>query len=210
MRIKPGDRFSRLTFLGEYKKQGKRVYGKFKCDCGKIKFIRIDSVIGKQIKSCGCLYEERKNTVGLTSSEYERLYNLWKNMISRCYNEKNDRYYTYGFRGITVCDEWKEDFRAFADWAVKHGWNNRLSIERKNLDLGYSPENCEFISMKQQARNKTSNIRIDYNGESKCIAEWCEILNLNDKRTYMRYSRGIRDPDTLFYPGDLRSLKGAC
>lgn len=203
-----GDKFCRLTYLGESKRIRKHTYGKFKCDCGNIKYIRIDGVSGGDIKSCGCLYNERRNQVGLNSKEYERLYDVWANMLRRCYDKNSDRYYTYGARGITVCDEWKDDFHAFANYAVENGWSSNLSIERKDLNKGYYPENCEFITMKQQARNKSSNIRVIYRGENKCIAEWCEILGLNDKRTYRRYQLGIRDPDILFYPGDLRSLRG--
>lgn len=208
MNIKAGDKFNRLTYLGNSKTIKHRKYGKFICECGNIKLIRLDSVICGSVKSCGCLYQSRKNTVGLESSEYEKLYNVWNNMMKRCYDPGNDRFYAYGKRGIAVCDEWKSDFRAFAEWAVENGWNSELSIERKNLDDGYCPENCEFITMRQQARNKTSNIRIFYHGEDKCIAEWCEILGLNDKRTYRRYQLGITNPDILFYPGDLRSMKG--
>jgi predicted nucleic acid-binding Zn ribbon protein len=149
-----------------------------------------------------------KNSVGLNPRDYERLYNVWRNMRDRCYKTNSDRFYTYGARGITVCKEWRSSFRAFAKWAVENGWNPDLSIERKSLDVGYCPENCTFITMKEQARNKTSNIRIIYHGEDKCVAEWCEILGINDKRTYKRYQLGIRDPEVLFYPGDLRSMKG--
>ncbi|MEE0200778.1 MAG: hypothetical protein U0I51_09545 [Muricomes sp.] len=150
----------------------------------------------------------KRNKFGLSSKEYEKLYSVWGNMLKRCYNEECDRFYAYGARGIKVCDEWRDDFHLFADWALKNGWTPFLSIERKNLDQGYSPDNCEFITMKQQARNKASNIRVVYRGEDKCIAEWCEILGLNDKRTYRRYQLGIREPEVLFYPGDLRGMRG--
>ncbi|CUM85959.1 Uncharacterised protein [Dorea longicatena] len=202
-----GDRFCRLVYLGESQKIKKHTYGMFRCDCGREKRIRIDGVSGGQIKSCGCLYHERCNEFGLNSIEYERLYNVWANMRKRCYDTKSDRYYAYGAKGITVCDEWKDDFHAFAKFAIDNGWNSKLSIERIDLAKGYEPQNCIFITMKQQARNKTSNIKVNYNGEIKCIAEWCEVLGLNDKRTYRRYQLGIRNPDILFYPGDLRGLR---
>lgn len=206
MNIKTGDKFGRLTYLGEEKIVKKRRYGKFQCECGNVKYIRIDGVASGSSQSCGC---KRRNKVGLDSVEYERLYNVWSNMIKRCYDESSDRFYAYGKRGISVCDEWKNDFRSFAKWAVDNGWNQNLSIERKDVNKDYSPENCEFITMKQQARNKTNNIRIVYHGEEKCIAEWCEMLGVNDKRTYRRYKLGIRDPDALFYPGDLRRMRGS-
>jgi hypothetical protein len=145
-----------------------------------------------------------KNKLGLSSHDNEHLYNVWSNMIKRCYNEKSERYYTYGARGITVCDEWKNDFYAFAKWAINNGWNPSLSIERNDFNIGYQPDNCSFITMDEQARNKTSNIKITFNGIERCIAEWCRVLNLPDKTIYMRYERGIREPNRLFYSGDLR------
>ena len=151
-----------------------------------------------------------KNVLGLTSVDYEKLYNVWKNMKQRCYDKKSERYYTYGARGIGVCDEWIDNFKAFAKWAYENGWNPQLSIERRNLNESYSPDNCMFITMKEQARNKTSNVRIIINGVDKCLAEWCEIYGVPYKRVHRRYSfYGIREPSDLFYDGDLRSLHHA-
>lgn len=149
----------------------------------------------------------RKNALGLSSEDYEKLYNVWKNMRQRCYDIKSERYYTYGARSIRVCDEWKDSFREFAKWAYDNGWNPTLSIERINLDKDYSPSNCKFITMKEQARNKTSNVRIIINGVDKCLAEWCEIYGVPYKRVHRRYSvYGIRNPPELFFDGDLRSF----
>jgi len=197
-------KFGNLTFTGETKIVNKRRIGLFKCECGNFAELRIDGVFDGSIKSCGCL---KRNPFGLSSVDYEKLFGVWQNMIKRCYNENSDRYYTYGARGIKVCDKWKDDFHAFAEWAVKNGWKPNLSIERKDLDGNYCPDNCTFITMKEQARNKTSNVRITYQGITKCIAEWCEIFGLPDKTIYMRYARGIREPEVLFYNGDLRCLR---
>ena len=82
-----------------------------------------------------------------------------------------------------------------------------LSIERKDLDENYCPENCTFITMKEQARNKTSNVRIVFNDKDKCVAEWCELLGLDAKTVYARFARGIREPTILLYAGDLRELR---
>lgn len=205
-KLRKDKKYNSLIFTGISRCIGKRRYGTFQCDCGNTKEIRIDQVLSGTTKSCGCLYKKRKNDVGLSSCAYEKLYNVWSNMIKRCYNENSDRYSTYGERGIAVCEEWKNDFKLFAKWAVENGWKPSLSIERSNVDIGYCPENCTFITMKEQARNKTNNIFIMINGVQKCIAEWCEILGLSDKTIYMRYERGIRDPKRLFYSGDLRCL----
>lgn len=201
-----GERFGRLTFTGNTERRGKRKrqYGEFVCDCGVVKLIRIDGVMSGCVISCGCRYNERKNTVGLNSVEYELLYNVWRNMVRRCEDEDSERYYTYGARGVRVCEEW-HNFRAYAKWAVDSGWKCGLSIERKNLNGGYCPENCAFITMKEQAVNKTSNIRLVIKGENKCLSEWCREFDFPFKTAWSRYHRlGYRDPETIFYPGDLR------
>lgn len=208
-KIKLNQRFGQLVYTGNSKIIAHRRYGEFSCDCGKMKYIRIDGVLGGNIHSCGCLFNKRKNSVGLSSEEYERLYNVWRNMKKRCYNENSDRYYTYGARGIVICEEWYNNFRAFAAWAVEHGWNKTLSIERKDVNGPYSPDNCVFITMSEQMRNKTSNVVIEVNGERHCLIEWCEIYGVPYKRIHRRYQLGITEPERLFYPGDLRELRGA-
>lgn len=149
----------------------------------------------------------RKNSLGLSSQDYEKLYNVWKNMKSRCYDKKSERYYTYGKRGIRVCQEWRNNFRLFAKWAVENGWNTGLSIERKDHNGNYYPENCTFITMAEQARNKTSNVLVSFNGETKCVVEWAEEIGLDPKTIYARIYRGEKDPNIILYKGDLRELR---
>jgi hypothetical protein len=197
-------KFGNLTFTGDTKIVNKRRIGLFRCECGNFTELRTDSVFNGSINSCGCL---KRNLFGLSSVDYEKLFDVWQNMKNRCYNESSERYYTYGARGISVCEEWKDNFHAFAEWAVKNGWKPSLSIERKDLDEDYCPDNCTFITMKEQARNKTNNVRVIVDGVDRCIAEWCEILGLSDKTIYARYYRGIREPDILLYNGDLRDLR---
>ena len=203
-KLKKGQKFNHLTYTGESRRIGRRRYGTFDCDCGATKEIRTDQVIRLSTTSCGCAH---RNQVGLSSSNYEKLFGVWQNMKNRCYNEKSERYYAYGARGIRVCDEWKSNFKVFAKWAVENGWKPSLSIERKDLEIGYCPYNCTFITMSEQARNKTSNIRVVIDGADKCVAEWCRIFGLRDKTIYKRYSDGIREPKKLFYNGDLRSCQ---
>jgi len=200
-----GEKRNMLTYLGDSKIVNKRRLGLFKCDCGKKKYIRIDGVEAETTKSCGCM---RKNPYGISSCEWELLYGVYSNMIKRCYNQHSDRYYSYGARGIKVCDEWNGNFREFADFAVKNGWNKNLSIERKDVNQNYEPSNCTFITMKEQARNKTNCVFITINGVKKCVAEWCENFKIiNAKVVYARYKRGIREPEVLLYDGDLRELR---
>lgn len=202
MNFTKGQRFGKLKILGESKKINGRYFQKVRCECGTVRYIRNDRFT--KVTSCGC---GRRNKVNLPSGEYELLFNVWRNMIQRCYNKESDRYYTYGARGITVCDEWRNNFRDFAKWAVDNGWTPKLSIERKDHDGMYCPENCTFITMAEQARNKTNNVLIEYNGETKCVMEWCEILNLNPKTVYKRIYDGHTEPSVILHQGDLRELR---
>ena len=148
------------------------------------------------------------NAYGLSSADYAKLYGVWRNIISRCYDERSERFYTYGERGITVCESWKTDFHAYARWALENGWEPGLSIERKDVDGMYCPENCTFITMVEQMRNKTNNVRITIDGKEKCLVEWCEIFHVPFGTAWARYKvYGLTTPDLVFFPGDLRELR---
>ena len=84
---------------------------------------------------------------------------------------------------------------------------NRHFPLKKDHDGNYCPENCTFITMAEQARNKTNNVLIKYNGEERCVVEWCEILNLKPKTVYKRIYDGHTDPNAILYQGDLRDLR---
>lgn len=110
--------------------------------------------------------------------ENKRLYSIWKNMKWRCLDNECPRYKDYGGRGVKVCDEWEKDFDCFADWAKENGYEMGLTIERKNVNGNYCPENCCWITRKEQTRNKRDTIFVEYNGETKSLMEWCEELGL--------------------------------
>lgn len=108
----------------------------------------------------------------------QRLYRIWSGMISRCTNENVDSYKYYGAKGISVCEEWK-DYVKFKQWAESNGYNDNLTIDRINNDKEYCPENCRWITIKEQERNRSNNHIVEYNGESHTISEWSEIFNIN-------------------------------
>lgn len=129
-------------------------------------------------KSCGCLNIEK-----IKSSETKiikhgfakhPLYHIWGAMIRRCYNTNIHNYHRYGGRGIIVCDEWKNDFQKFYNWAIKNGWQKGLTIERKNNDGNYCSDNCIFATRKKQANNRSNNHLIVAFGETKTLVEWSE------------------------------------
>lgn len=146
----------------------------------------------------------KRNKYGFSSRDYANLYSTWKNMKDRCYNEKNKEYESYGNRAIKVCNEWKSVFSVFSDWAVANGWEPGLTIERINNDGDYCPENCKFVTRREQAYNKQNTIFIDINGETKSLPEWCNILGVRRGMAINRINRGEREPTRIFFNGNLR------
>ena len=109
-----------------------------------------------KIKSCGCLNKQGNPKHGL---RYTRLYRIWINMKTRCYNKNTNRYKDYGARGITICNEWRNDFMSFYNWSMNNGYDENLTIDRINNDKNYEPSNCRWITVKEQNRNKRNNIK---------------------------------------------------
>lgn len=162
-----GQKFGRLTVIEQVgytpkNKHGSR-YAKWlcKCDCGNVCEMDTGTLRNKGVHSCGCVAREHlkemaKNNIthGMTGS---RLIGCYKAMMSRCYREKDIHYNAYGKRGITVCDEWKNDKQTFIDWALSNGYSDDLTIERINVNGNYEPSNCTWIPMSEQYKNKQSN-----------------------------------------------------
>lgn len=121
-----------------------------------------------------------------------RLYNIWCGIKKRCFNPKEPCYPHYGGRGITICDEWLHDFDAFQQWSLANGYSDSLTIDRIDTNSNYSPDNCRWITHAEQQRNRTNNIRVEHNGESKTIAEWSRELGLSDKCLYKRYNSAVK------------------
>lgn len=110
---------------------------------------------------------------------HTRLYKILHKIKFRCYNPKYPQYHYYGGRGIKMCQEWLDSFDAFKEWALSNGYDESLSIDRIDVNGDYEPGNCRWATAKQQSRNKRNNIMIFHDGETKCLAEWCEKYNLN-------------------------------
>ena len=129
-----------------------------------------------------------------------RLYGVWCGMKDRCYNKNSQGYHHYGGRGIVVCDEWKDDFMSFYNWALENGYDEtaprgQYTIERKDNDGPYSPENCRWATIQEQERNKRNNVFVQVGDEVKVLKDACEDLGLNyatERKTRKRRSSGIR------------------
>ena len=129
-----------------------------------------------------------------------RLGRIWNNMKKRCYNERHESYKYYGAKGVIVCDEWLHDFDAFKSWAIAHGYQEDLTIDRIDINGNYSPDNCRWVSPKGQARNRSSNHLITYNGITLSITEWAERLNMNIKTLTRRLNFGRSIEQALTIP----------
>lgn len=187
-----GRTFGHYKVLGiSEPRNGKRTW-KCKCLlCGRIKDVTTNGLTSGRQQSCGCQsYKGKSNGQYAHGLSGHKLNKLWRNIKTRCYNPNSRAYKYYGARGIAVCDEWKNDFKSFYEWCISHGYKDGLTIERINYDGNYEPSNCKFISFQEQQRNKHTTISITYNGETKCLAEWCRILNLNYDRTISRIHNG--------------------
>jgi len=166
-----------------------------RCNCGKEKLLYGTNLKSGVTKDCGC-NRKKRHTKTINKGVYKKnglsrhpLYRVLSGMKSRCYNKKIQQYKHYGGRGITVCDEWKNDFKKFYDWAIINGWQRNLTIDRIDNNGNYEPLNCRWTTQKKQLNNTRQNRFIRYNNETKTLSEWCELLQLN----YFTISSRVRN-----------------
>ena len=126
----------------------------------------------------------------------KRIRNIWSNMLRRCYNPNSSSYKWYGGKGITVCDEWRH-CKAFREWALSSGYKPGLSIERIDNEKGYSPENCKWISLSEQGKNRSNNHFITINGETKILSDWARYFDVKKSALSNRIRRGWNEMDAV-------------
>lgn len=173
-----GNTYGRLEVIEEAGTVGKQLTFLCKCSCGNTKVVKGNSLRTGNTKSCGCLQKETFSaTITKHSKRYSPEYNIYYNMVARCYNRDNSHYKNYGGRGITMCDTWRDSFEAFyKDMGERP---KGMTIDRIDNDKGYSPDNCRWASTIEQGRNKSTNFNITYKGVTRCMAEWSQHLGIN-------------------------------
>lgn len=115
-----------------------------------------------------------------------RLYHIWTMMKQRCHNPNNAQYKQYGSRGIAVCENWRNSFKDFKEWALVNGYMNHLTLDRIDNNKGYTPDNCRWATRKQQANNRRYCHFIEYNGQVKSLSEWAECAGITTAAFYAR------------------------
>lgn len=183
--------FGRLMVVGNAGKRGRNIVWHCRCECGNTSVVQGGALENGSVRSCGCLQKElaaaKKHKHGMVDT---RVYRIWSNMKNRCNNPNDHRYSDYGGRGIAICDEWNNDFCAFHDWSLKAGYNDSLTLERKDNDKGYTPDNCIWATRIVQMNNTRRNRYIRFNGEAHSVADWARITGIPYETLIARVKRG--------------------
>lgn len=213
-----GKRFGHLTVTAfDHQTSGTAhaVYWKCHCDCGNDTVVDGHSLTNGHTTTCG------KCKAWLNERDLywkDRLYTVYASMVARCTNPKHRSYKNYGGRGISICDRWIDNYPAFKDWAYSSGYDEtaprgECTLDRIDNNGNYCPENCRWVDMKTQSRNKRNTRSATLNGDTKCIMAWCDDLNLpvgavND-RLYNGWDSNkalsvpFRDLKKKYYIGDI-------
>ena len=190
-------KFNRMTavkFLGK-NKHNHNVW-LFRCECGTFKACEEYSVRSGRTKSCGCFnYENLKsgNNRRKHGKHETRLYRIWKGIHARCDHPIGK---SQCYKNVFYCDEWK-DFEPFYEWSMSHGYQDNLSIDRIDNDKGYSPDNCRWVTMKQQADNRRTSRFVTFNGRTQTVTDWMQEFGFTQASFYRWVDEGLTDEQVI-------------
>lgn len=173
--VRIGATFHRLTVEGLERRdriaaRGTEWVAICRCECGKTCETRTYA-LGRNTKSCGCLRLHIITTHGATKKN-RRLYHIWHNMVNRCTNPNHQAWADYGGRGVTVCADWMAGPEAFFLWAEQNGYDKRLTLDRRDNDGPYCPENCRWVTLAFQQGNRRNRRMYTAWGETKSASDW--------------------------------------
>lgn len=185
-------KYGRLTVLGRSTQPSNPIKVTCRCDCGVVKDVNERNLVRGLTESCGCLQKERTAAASRkhgASAKMTSEYRIWIEMRQRCTNPKCNRYYSHGARGIKVCERWNDYSTFLADMGPRPP---KHSIDRRDNDGDYTPENCRWATAKVQGRNRRTTIRITLNGETRPLIEWCERLGFGTELDYQRIRKRLK------------------
>lgn len=191
-----GFQAGRLTVIGHHGRIGKRTYLICRCECGRSVRMRADALTRNE--SCGC---SRVKHMKSHSPEFRS----WAHMLERCYNPKDKSYARYGGRGITVCERWRDSSAQFiADMGPKPSASH--SLDRRDNNGNYEPDNCRWATRAEQNRNYGRNVNLTVGDETLCVADWAKRLGIGRSTIEFRLKAGWPTERALFTP--VRSCVG--
>ncbi len=188
-----GAKYGKLTIIEdagyEYRWGVKNRIVKCRCDCGNEVTRMFQYLTSGILTACGCVRRAlaREGKVGDRARKHglykHPLFKIWAGMLRRCYGKNYKSAHLYAKEGVTVCDEWRHDFKAFYDWAIDK-WQKGLHLDKDKKAIPgkpkiYSPETCSFITQLENNRSTRKNINVTYNGETMCVAAWAKKLGLD-------------------------------
>lgn len=144
--------FGKLVAVRVAGKKNDRYVWECVCDCGNITYVIGSKLTNGHTKSCGCIRKDGTRKPAYSHGQSRsRLYRIWSNIKTRCKNANAENYEYYGGKGIAICEEWSKTFQAFYDWSIANGYKDDLTIDRKDSDGDYCPENCQWITQSENA-----------------------------------------------------------
>lgn len=196
-----GRKVGKLTVVDYAYTKDNKAYWNCICECGNKCTVCASNLIREIAKSCGCNKRENMRKVAYKhGNSGTRLYSIWSGMKDRCYNSNNPQYKWYGGKGVYIADEWLHDPDAFCNWARAHGYGSDLTIDRIDFNGPYTPDNCRWVTMKEQQNNKSSNHLLTYQGKTQNINQWAQELGMKREIIKDRLLSGWSTEEALSRP----------
>lgn len=194
-----GQRFGQLTAIRRMGSRNGKSLWEFQCDCGNRVVCGSGDVRAGKTKSCGCLRQQTAQAQGYKNAKHSqthsRLYREWSSMKRRCVPSNTSACANYAERGISVCSEWANSFETFAEWALSHGYNDTLTLDREDVNGNYCPSNCRWVTMKVQQNNRRNNRLLTYAGATMTQSQLADLLCISSATLGWRINAGWTEED---------------
>lgn len=200
-----GEVFEKLTTIGVKFACGVKSYCQVcQCECGQIVVSRVANLRNGHTRSCGCMRAEVMSETFLRHGATETAeYRIWCGIKKRCTNPNSPKFSRYGGRGIAVCERWLSSFESFLEDMGKRPTPSH-SVDRRNNNLGYSPENCHWATKTEQANNTRTNRIVEVYGKRRTASEWSRISLVSAGLITLRLRKGWPVKVAVFaQPGDV-------